>query len=199
MRKRQVATVERERVIINHLKDNPSSIKGLEGLTGYNYYTIRTIVADLVERGILTVSNVVDKHRIYAFNADNSEQHEYIPRLISNINKTTSKAIGLIGFIGVETAATRAVNKLGAHMAWLMDTANDSRLGSDVTVRLNNQREDMQKDYIYLQNILSYYEQILKEPRFWNEKFLQEMPNDPDYNYEEIKKALKLYQEITHA
>lgn len=195
---RHTATLLREREILESLKKNPSSIRGLGESLNYNYYTVRAIIADLAERGLIKIYDTIDREKIYTFNVGNEENHEFIPRIVSAVNKTTTKSVMFLSMVGNEdeTNGVRAAKAIFKHIARLMQMANESRLGVNIEFLLNNERAEMQKNLIYVQQIASMYEQILKEPRYWNTKFLQEMTKDPDYNYLEIQKAVNYYKSL---
>lgn len=186
-----------EREVIDFLKHTPSSIKGIEDGLGHNYYTIRPIVNDLLERGIITVAGYQDRHRIFSYvvGSDGLPQ-DRIPRITDLLVKKSSKITDILAAVGNEDdmMSVLAAKNLPRHVVQLLIAANFASHGQDVGFRLERVREQMQKDFLYLKNAAHLYEQILKEPRFWDNKFLSEMTQDPDYNYVVIQRASDHYE-----
>lgn len=184
-------TLNLERNILNHLEKTPCSISSISDDLGIQYYTARRIVNDLYERGLIKVVQTIDRHKVYGFNLDSDVEHEFIPRILDSINKNSVKAIYMLEAVGHEQSmkSTQAACRLPKHVVDLMITANFAAHGQDVSFRLDRIREALQKDYLYLKNAASIYEQLLKEPRFWATKALAEMTDDADYNYQVVQQA----------
>lgn len=189
-------TIALERQIVELLKQNPMSMASLQNKTGYKYYSIRRIVSDLADRGVIRVVDTVDKTRIYGFNLDSGYEKDTLPRLIQLITKESTKVIFLIEATGQEDGmrAVRAAKNIVRHTVDLMAAAISAANGADVNFVLNTIRKDMQDDMLYLRNTQSLYEQILKEPRFWNPKFLADFVDDADFNAHAVLQAQAYYE-----
>lgn len=189
--------LQQEKVVIDIIIDNPTTIAGIAEQTGLQYYTVRRVIDDLLSRGIVKVVGHQEKARLFLYNLENEERHDFIPRLTDVVAKNNVKAIYILEAVGkeMEMQATQAVMRMPRHIANLMIAANFASHGQDVNFRLDRIRAAMQKDMLFIKNNLSLYEQILSEPRFWDPNYIADMTKDQDYNYLEVQKAVDYYEQ----
>lgn len=194
---KHTSTIALEREIVALLQENPMTIDGLQQKTGVQYYTVRRIVNDLSVRGVVRAVGSIDRHRLYGYNLDSAYEKDTIPRLVQLVTKQSTKAIFLIEATGQEDGmrAVRAAKNIVRHTVDLMAAAISAANGADVNFVLNTIRKDMQDDMLYLKNTQSLYEQILKEPRFWNPKFLADFVEDSDFNAHAVLLAQNHYEQ----
>lgn len=195
--------LQQEKAVIEILIDNPTTISGLVEQTGLNYFTVRRIINDdttgLMARGIVKAVGHQEKSVLYAYNLENEERHDFIPRLNDVVAKQNVKAIYIIEAVGkeAEMQVSQAVMRLPRHIVNLMVTANFASHGQDVGFRLDRIRAAMQKDLLFIRNTMSLYEQILSEPRFWDQAYIGEMTKDQDYDFLQVQKAADYYEQET--
>lgn len=191
----KTATLAHERAIVNALKENPKSMKALSEELGIQYYTVRRIIAGLVERNIATVDSVIDRHTVYTYSGD-EKNHDYIPFAYDIISKQSFKINSLLEATGREErlASTKAAMRLLHHVSTLMFLAIQAEQGHDISKALDKVRNQMTKDRLLLSNALKMYEQITKEPRFWHPDELAKMLKDPDFNYHQVMEARQHFE-----
>ena len=193
---RRMSTLAHERAIIDALKQNPKSMRALEEELSINYYTVRRVIENLVKRNIVRVYDVVDRNTIYTYTGSETE-HDHIPRVTDIVNKVSVKAVILVDSAGNEDSmrAVVAAKRIPYHMTNLMQLAIQAEQGLPVGKQLDRIREELTKDFLYTKNAANVYEQILKEPRFWEPSHLAKMPQDPDFNPSVILKIWDYYSQ----
>lgn len=186
-----------EKQIVEFVKEHPSSLNQIAEHLDLNYYTCRNYVTELNARNVLKIVGMVDRHRIYGFNGD-EDKVEFIPRVTDLVKKHAIKVHELLAIRGRENdmKAIESVRLLPLYVAQLLSYAQLAYAGQDVKFSLSLTREQMQKQYIYMRNMTSLYDQILSDPRFWNPDHLSEIPRDKDYDSIDVQETLKYYAEV---
>jgi predicted transcriptional regulator len=186
--------LSQEKQVIEALQTEEKTTERSANDLGWNYYTVRTILDDLLERGIVKVTGRNGRARVFGYNTGATELNDTIPRFIDVVNRTNYKFIYAIEGVGREDGlrSVEAAKRIPAHVTNLMYAANLASHGQDVNFRLDNIREALQRDMLYLKNAMSMLEQILDEPRFWEPEYLAKMADDPDYNFMAVSKAKEL-------
>lgn len=192
----RTSTLARERSIIESLKQMPKTMYGLSDELGIQYYTVRRIISDLVERKVVEVDSVVDRHTVYRYNGNETMQ-DHIPRVVDIINKNSHKVTSMLEATGKEhkIMSTKAAMRLIHHVSNLMRLAVQADHGQNINTDLDKIKERMSRDMLILQNSVKVYQQIIQDPRFWEHNTLAKMVSDPDFNTQQILEAWEYFRD----
>lgn len=191
---RRSATIAHEETVLKELLKFPRTMKALSEDTGLGYYTVRRIVERLVERKELTVTSYIDRAAVYAYHDGNSKK-DYMPRIIDIVNKASAKIISVTELAFNDKSkmmvATRNLPKYATLLLWYSMQAAE---GQNVADQLNSLRIKMQKDALYAKNAANVYDQMLKEPRFWDIDSLKTFVKDENHDPQLIVNLMAEYE-----
>lgn len=190
--------------VIAKLREGPASLGTLESkLQGPNndgpsYYTVRTVVYDMLDRNIVILDGFKRRHQIFALNPE-KDQMSTIPHLTDPASKERRKTYSILQSVGQESRmkAVSSVKNLPKHVTNLFVKANtyaNSKTKQPVDPELGAIREAMQADLVALESVANLYRQILAHPKFWNEATLRDMAFDKDFDSETVLAAKNYYE-----
>lgn len=191
-----IASNSVKREIIESLKNSPKTMTALADQTGVGYYVVRRIIADLTKTRQVRIDGHIGKHGIYAYCGEERPE-DTIPRLVDLINKQQLKITRMLILKGNEEnlKGTKAAKSIVRHVANLMFLSVQAKEGAPVGKDLSALREQVTQDYLYVQNLMNLYTQIIEEPRFWDTDSLAKMTSDPDFSLEEVLNAWNFYND----
>jgi hypothetical protein len=148
-------------------------------------------------RGILILVGYEQRHQVFGLNPE-KDAMSTIPYLDDLLTGKSLKAYELLNTVGMEDSlnSVKAAKSVPKYVTRLMHRAlvyKRSKGKNPVDEELGTIRQQMQKDYMQLQNAANILEQFLSHPKFWNEATLRDMASDKDFNDAEVEAAYKYY------
>lgn len=184
----------RRNQIIEHLANEPDSIKGMEEALGINYYTLRKDIAALKEEGRIFDAPIFNRGvAFYQANRPGT-----MPTIIV---KSTGRLLRLDEYThnyiasGLEPASVKSLHDSLAALVELLELARSydqddwpKGLSGNDAVRANNRlKARLKAAYTVLDNNLYAIRQVLNHAELWNPIDLVKITTDANFNAQLVR------------
>lgn len=181
--------------IMDQLANEPATVPDIAARGGFNAETTRQAVRRLESEGLVSpdpASKGSFRNVKWTAQLDPNAKNSVIP-YITAVGRTV-KMINLLKNAkeSIYSAPDYFVN-LPRHIVRIFDLADKAHSGSNVNVQLKLLRSEMEKDLENARQLISLYEQVLKDPRNWNPDTLKRYINDEVYDKELVETAYQFY------
>lgn len=172
----------------------PKTLQEIADALGMGYHGTRRYVTDMLNQGLIEESGILrNRAKVYVKKGVNPENaHENsIPRLHNYVDGNDYKAISIATLVGYEDdmAATKVVKATPGIVAQLMYIAMLCNKGLIQTEELRELRNELQRNYVVLNNTMQIIKQLLEIPDFWDQQRLKFMPLDKDFDIRLVRTA----------
>lgn len=187
-----------QQAILTKLKASALTIQEIADAIGFGYHAARNNVLVLQKARLIEESGILrNRSKVFMLvNTDiaNTDTHaNAVPTLYDHSSNIHIKALVIIGLVGreQEMASVQANLRLPGNIAQLLYIAMMCNKGLDQTEELYQLRQQMQRDYVLLNNAMQFIKQILDNPEWWDQKYLKNMPLDKDYHFPDVREAYR--------
>lgn len=198
--KRSAFKDEVEQAVMNSLLRQAHTIRELEKITSFNYYTIRNTVHKFEEQGLVKARGFRRNARVWGLprDSDTPSPNNSIPSAVGPTGLPL-KVTAILNFVGKEDTMTSlmAAKNLPMNLARILMTAlraNAFPTGHEgVQDQLNNLRLEMENSLKSLQTTVRLYETLLSSKVLWDADLIKVVPYDVDFDEQQVTSAYHHY------
>jgi hypothetical protein len=177
--------------VLLQLEASELSIRELSDKVDRSYHSVRAVVRQLEEEGLITPSS--NRYRNTTFRLASGDGPNRVMPMV-NLGGSRYKLIQVLAMRHSESSPTAsAVLRIPMHITRILNCAIKIKAGTDQQRTLRLIKVEMQNDLDLLKSAVSVYEQIINDPRNWNPETLRRYNNDVQFDKDEVISSYNHY------